>query len=105
MRRRFALLLIAAIVIGGVSLSGRVVGRRADLDPVLKVLETSLHDRGIDVVGGKTEAYDLGSRPRLAPLIGMPTARPSAGWGKRPWMEDFRKGVAGFVAGAKSDRG
>jgi hypothetical protein len=106
--RRLALLLIASLVLAGYPLSGKVIGRRTNLDQVLQMLERPLHDRGIDVVAGNTASFNLGSRPRVATLSGMPTANPPPDWSlrrSRPWMEDFRDGLAGFVAGAKSTHG
>ncbi len=103
--RRIALLLIASLALTGFPLSGKVIGRRSSLDPVLKALEIPLHDRGIDVVAGNTASFRLGSRPRVAPLSGMPTVNSPADWSSRPWMKDFRDGAAGLLAGAKSSRG
>jgi len=103
--RRISVVLIASLVFSGYQLSGKVIGRHGNLDPVLKALETPLHKRGVDVVAGNTRSFKLGSRPRLAPLTGMPTANPPSDWNSRPWMKSFRDGAAGFVAGAKSGGG
>jgi hypothetical protein len=103
--RRLALLLVVSALLATYPIAGKVIGRRARLDPVLQMLETPLHARGIDVVAGNTAAYKIGSRPRLAPLTGMPTAKASADWNSRPWMDEFRRGATGFVAGVKSTRG
>jgi hypothetical protein len=81
-----------------------LLGDRAQLDPLLKVLVDPLGKHGIDVVAGDTSEVKMpkSSRPRVALLSGMPTVDRGPEWRKATWMKEFEKGTAGFVAGVKS---
>ena len=89
--------------LAGQPMSARVIGARGKLDPLLKTLEAPLQKRGIDVVAGDTANHPLGTRPRVARLSGMPTAKPPAGWKSRPWMKSFEAGRTGFLAAAPGE--
>jgi hypothetical protein len=79
--------------------SGKLVGDRAAVDPLLAGLVDPLDAHGIDVVGGNIDAAPLSGRPRAALLIGVPPV-PPPGYATAPWMKDFLSGATGFVAAA-----
>jgi len=81
--------------------SGALVGDAKALDPVLGTLVSSLHENGIDVVGGDTAALPLGQRPRVARLSGVPIPQDGTSPPSAPWMRQFLEGAVGFVAAVK----
>jgi|GEM_PF-3007697 len=97
--------LVLSLFVGATALA-KLLGdpARLELDPLLKTLVTPLHKQGIDVVAGETADVTMSpnARPRLARLSGMPTIDRGIDWRKAPWMEEFEKGAAGFVAGVRT---
>lgn len=79
---------------------GDLLGNPAYMDPLLARLVPTLHRLKIDVVAGDTSVIDLTARPRVALLNGMPQTPPE-GYARKPWMDEFASGKAGFVAGAR----
>ena len=90
---------LLALNIGGAS--GKLLGDKGQLDPVLKELVKPLHAKGIDVFAGDTSVKRPTKRPRIALLTGMPTAKP-ADFDELEWMASFKSGASGCVLGAKT---
>jgi hypothetical protein len=90
---------LLALNIGGAS--GKLLGDKGQLDPVLEELVRPLHAEGIDVFAGDTSVKRPTKRPRIALLTGMPAARPTD-FAELEWMASFKSGATGCVLGAKT---
>jgi hypothetical protein len=90
---------LLALNIGGAS--GKLLGDKGQLDPVLKELVKPLHAKGIDVFAGDTAVKRPTKRPRIALLTGMPAAQPTD-FEELEWMASFKSGATGCVLGAKT---
>jgi len=95
----FLVVALLALNIGGAS--GKLLGDKSHIDPVLKELVKPLHEKGIDVFAGDASGNWPTTRPRIALLTGMSTAQPTD-FDDLEWMASFKSGATGCVLGAKT---